>query len=115
MAVCIVATDPEGGLVVCHEDTWTEHIVAEHAEMTNRMSWVEETIKEPLAIYASARDTNSKVFHRQYDFGASLGNAMLRVVVRYKKKWVVGRTAGTIITAYAANGPKVGEVLIWPQ
>jgi hypothetical protein len=62
-----------------------------------------------------ARDTNSKVFHRQYDFGASLGKAMLRVVVRYKKKWVVGRTAGTIITAYAANGPKAGEVLIWPQ
>lgn len=40
---------------------------------------------------------------------------MLRVVVRYKKKRSVGRTEGTVVTAFAANGPKSGEVLIWPQ
>jgi hypothetical protein len=115
LALCIVATDPDGNRVVCHTDTWTGRIEAEHPEMANRMSWVGETSAQPMAIYRSARDADTKVFHRQYDFEGGLGRVMLRVVVRYRRRWRIGQTEGTIVTAFAASGPKAGEVLIWPR
>ena len=115
MAVLITGRDPFGVRVVCHDTTWSEHIVADHPEMAGNEAWVQQTVEDPLAIYQSEQHPRRRIFHRPYRFNPPLGNAFLRVVVEYRRRGLERRLSGTLVTAFAATGPKQGETLIWPS
>lgn len=112
MARQFTTTDPSGILVECHDRTWTEHVTRDHPEMIGAESWVQATIAEPIAIYQTVRHPNRRAFHRPFTF-AALGRAELRVIVEYNRRRS-GVLVGTVVTAFAATGPKLGEVRIWP-
>jgi len=50
------------GSVTLHQDTWDQHIVIRHPEMSGLVSEVEEVVSTPTAIYASSSTAGSFLF-----------------------------------------------------
>ena len=113
VAIYFSATDPQGVIVECHDRTWFGHIISGHLEMQDREAWVRQTIAQPTGIYQSTQNPARRAFHRPYNFGGQLGSQQVRVIVEYTRHGGRG-VVGTIVTAFAATGPKRGETQIWP-
>jgi hypothetical protein len=90
--------------VILYADSWNSHITIAHPELRGQLSSVEETIRNPSAIYISNSVSGSYIFEREGVLDAY--GRHLRVVVK-----PIGRV-GFVPTAYFTSAP--GGRQIWP-
>jgi hypothetical protein len=115
MPLLLIARDRDGYEIRVFDDRWFGHILLRHAELTNHLAWIGETINAPEGVAESAWEPDSRVYYRQYPFDPPLGMAFLRVVIRYNRDLGTGRLRGNVVTAYPqAQALKKGETRLWP-
>lgn len=106
MADKFEAVDPLGRTVICTEDTWRWHVVDFHKEMEGDESLVIQTIEQPtLGVFRDADFENRDVYYRKPPGKAYY----IKVVVEFNEP-----QSGTLITAFRADTPKAGEMMVWP-
>ena len=104
--------DQSGIRVECTTERWFGHILDAHPEMAGLEELVRETLRAPEGIYQTATFQNRRAFHRAFSV-PGVGPAQVRVIVEYNRR-AGGSVTGTLITAFPADGPKQGEVRLWP-
>ena len=73
---------------------------------------VKETVGALAAIYQTINYPNRRAFHKNFTI-PGIGPADVRVIVEYNRRRG-GTVVGKLITAFPTDGPKQGEVRVWP-
>jgi len=106
--------DRDNVLVICNSDTWQNHIVAKHPEMKGGLAYVRAVLESPDQIYQDASHANERNFYRYGIMPDPYNQQYVRVGVRYEDKKLTG-PRGYVITAFACQGVKKGEILRWSR
>jgi hypothetical protein len=107
--------DKDGVTVICTEDTWVNHIVAEHPEMVGCEAYVKSAIQSPFQIYQDGTDLKKRVFYTSFVLPKPFHTQYLRIVVEYRKNRLRGALRGYVCTAFACKNKKKGDILIWEK
>lgn len=110
----ISCRDKDNFVIVCPEDCWENHIVAEHPEMEGWEAYVKTTIEEPYQVYQDGRHPNRKNFYKPFILPKPFHTQYLRVVVEYRKRRFRG-IRGYVITSFPCRGIGQGDILIWER
>ena len=106
--------DKDGVTVICSRDTWENHVVPEHPEMRGCEAYVKATIEKPYQLYQDSKHPNQKVIYQPFILPKPFHTQYLRVAIKYRKrKW--GNVVGYILTAFACQNKKKGDILIWEE
>lgn len=106
MTILFEVKDPFGVITLCTKEHWKAHVLDNHKEMTNHVDWVLETLKNPEAIYVSAKDKSCNVYYWRPEGS----NLYVRSIVKVHKG-----NKGEFKTAHLVSGPKPREVLKWQR
>ena len=106
--------DKDGNAVVCSQDTWNTHIVAEHPEMKGCEAHVQAAIEKPYQIYQDSKHPSKKIIYRPFILPPPFHTQYLRVAIKYRKK-LLGGVKGYISTAFACQNKRRGDILIWEE
>lgn len=100
-------TDPRGIIIHCTNETWEEHVLVNHPDMTGKENEVIEALRNPFMIFADAEKPKERNIY--YLLRTSMVK-YIRVVVR-----LIGEKSGEMVTAYQADSGKENEKMIWPS
>ena len=106
--------DKDGIVVVCPEDTWVNHIVAEHREMEGCEECVKEAIENPYKIEQDSNFVNRFIIYKPFVLPKPYHTEYLRICVEYRKSRF-RKTRGYVRTAFSARGTKKGDKLVWQK
>lgn len=106
--------DKDGIEVICTKDTWVNHIIAEHPEMGGCQAHVKTAIERPYQIYQDGRNPNKKNVYKPFILPKPFHTQYLRVTIKYRKR-VFGGLRGYVSTAFACQGKRKGDILIWEE
>ncbi|MEP7291481.1 MAG: hypothetical protein ABI835_06840 [Chloroflexota bacterium] len=102
MANIFETKDPRGFKVVCSEEQWNDHILANHSDMEGLEQKVKEAIERPtMGIFEDARHSDRKIYYRKQP-----KKFYIKVVVAFEGD------SGFVITAFPTDSGKSGEKLI---
>ena len=104
--------DRNGVVIICTDDNWRNHIVAEHPEVRGCEAHVKTAIENPYRIYQDPRHPNRKILYKPFILPKPFNTQYLRVAIEYKKSRIRD-FRGYIITAFACSGIRKGDILIW--
>ena len=114
MAEVFRCKDKDGIEVICPQDVWTNHIVAQHPEMTDYKSHVKYTIESPHQVYQDKAHTNRKSLYRLSILPQPYHTGYLRIVVEYRQRRL-GGLRGKVISAFPCDTIRKGDILLWQQ
>ena len=114
MAEIFQCKDRDNVIVICPEDTWQSHIVAEHPEMEGWEAHVKLAIEKPYQIYQDPRHINKRNIYKPFILPKPYHTQYLRVCIEYKKQ-KFGRLKGYIRSAFPCTGKRKGDILIWEE
>lgn len=107
MPIIFEVTDPRGYTVVCSDEIWNSHILANRPFMKGREEEVKATIQSPsFGIYQDANRQERQIYYRRY----TGKQRYMKVVVAF-----IDEDSGTVITAFPTDAMKTGEKLIWTK
>lgn len=106
----ISCLDRRGRRVRCDDRWWDVHICHKHPEMAQLRRELVSTIQAPEAEYRDADHPARRVYYSAYGVGILTSREVLKVSVEYDEY-----DEGGVITAYATDGVKAGEVLLWQR
>lgn len=97
--------DPRLFEVILHRSRYRNHIWVQHGIVVEA---IQAAIEDPDLITADARDPYIEIYYAE---GVILGqpDALLKVCVLFK------HDVGSVLTAFAAEMPKVGEDILWQK
>jgi hypothetical protein len=75
---------------------------------------VEQSINEPIGIYADPEHPTTNVFYRPVPAAGPLQGGFIRVAVDYRHR-PGGEATGSVRTAFWVAAPKGRERIIWPS
>ena len=104
--------DKDGVRVVCDEDTWNNHIIAEHPEMNGCEAYVKVAIERPYQIYQDSSNVNKRVIYKPFILPEPFHRWYLRVVIEYKKR-PLRKMTGYVRTAFSCQNKKRDQILLW--
>lgn len=84
MAEVLRCADRWGREVVLYDDTWYDKIVADHAEVANRLDAIDEVLARPDRVNFDALVSSGENFYGLGYFEYPLERRYLKVVVRYE-------------------------------
>lgn len=114
MAEVFRCRDKDNVIIICPEDTWKNHIVAEHPEMEGCEAYVKAAIEKPYQIYQDGRHSNRKNIYRPFILPKPFQTQYLRVGIEYRQKFF-GELRGYVRTAFPCQGKRKGDILIWQE
>lgn len=95
-----------------HDDTWYDKIVADHAEVADRLDAIVDVLARPDRVNFDALQSSGENFYGPGYFEYPYQRRYLKVVVRYEM--VGGQEVGTVVSAYPARDyRKRGERYKW--
>jgi hypothetical protein len=103
-----------GREVIVEEGTWTNKIIADHAELDGNELLVERTLVDPDVRNRDKEHEGREVYYRRGVLEAPFENDLLKVVVEFRTD-STGTTRGRLITAYATDRVAGGEKTIWTR
>jgi hypothetical protein len=106
--------DKDGIRIVCTEDNWVNHIVAEHPELNGCEVLVKKTIGQPHRVYQDSRHPNRKILYKPFILPKPFNTQWLRVAIEYRKP-MLGDIRGYVVTAFACTGVRQGDIIIWQE
>ncbi len=106
--------DRDGIRVVCDDDTWYNHIEAEHPEMKGCEAIVNAAVNNPYEIYQDRSDISKKVIYKPFVLPEPFHTYYLRVVIEYKQLKFRG-IRGYVRTAFSCSNKKKGDILLWGE
>lgn len=107
--------DHDGTPVVCDEDCWYNHIVAEHPEMSGCEAHVKSAIEKPYQIYQDPTNINKKVIYKPFILPKPFHTQYLRVAIEYKEKAFGRSIRGYVRTAFSCTNIRKGDILLWEE
>ena len=107
MANIFEVTDPRGYVVVCSEEIWNSHILANRPFMTGWEEEVKAAIQSPsFGVYQDANRQERQIYYRRH----TGKQRYMKVVVAFFEK-----DSGSVVTAFPTASMKAGEKLIWTK
>jgi len=106
--------DKDGIAVVCSDDTWYNHIVAEHPEMKGCEAYVKAAIEKPYQIYQDGRNPRIRNIYQPFILPKPYNQYYLRVAVKYRQR-MFRDPKGYVSTAFPCVNKKKGDILIWEE
>jgi hypothetical protein len=99
--------DPRGYTVVCSEEIWNSHILANRPFMKGWEDDVKSAIENPtFGIYQDANHQERHIYYRLH----AGRQRYIKVVVKFDAD-----NFGDVITAFPTDSMKAGEKLIWTK
>lgn len=108
----IKCQDKDGNAIVCSNDTWYNHIVAEHPEIRGCEAHVKTAIEKPYQVYQDHRNLQKRSIYKPFILPKPFHTQYLRVVIEYKQSFF-GHIRGYVRTAFACTDKRKGDILIW--
>jgi len=105
--------DKDGVTIICKRDTWENHIVSEHPEMKGCEMIVKAAIERPYQVYQDGRHAARRIIYKPFVLPKPFHTQYLRVAIEYRKKKITRRLQGYVLTAFACQGKRTGDILIW--
>jgi hypothetical protein len=108
-------TDKDGITVICAQDTWDNHIVSEHPEMKDCETIVKAAIEKPYQVYQDGKHTAGRIIYKPFVLPKPFHTQYLRIAIKYRKSRITGKLRGYVSTAFACQGKRRGDILIWEE
>jgi hypothetical protein len=102
--------DPNGVIISCHNWNWA-HLI-NHKELIGQQGVVKAVIESPDFINNDVKHKNRTNYYKLLIL-PRIGSTYVRITVQ--KPILLSRKRGVIITGYACNGEKKGEVRLWSK
>jgi len=106
-----ICKDRNGITVSCSRECWVKHI-AIHAEMNGQQGVIKAIISSPSSEYQDAHHVDRRSLYKRLVLN-KIGNTLIKISIRYSSQ--MGRERGIVMTAYATDKVKRGEVWLWGQ
>lgn len=113
IAIVFACADRFGREVVLREDTWYNHVLDQHPELTNRQTAAEEAIRLAEQIRVDRFDTGRRCFYRRGLLPPPYQRDQLKVVVEFYPSDAGGVVRGEVVTAYLVSSPDRREQREW--
>jgi hypothetical protein len=100
--------------VVSPEETWSEKIILDHAELIDNEPSIEQTLIDPDEVQFDRDYADREVYYRRGALPSPYDRDYLKIVVAFSRT-ESGEAWGRVVTAYAVDRVKAGERLKWKR
>jgi hypothetical protein len=106
--------DRDNVTIICTEDTWENHILAEHPEMRGCEVHVRTAIEKPYQVFQDGRHPNVRIIYKPFILPKPFSLYYLRVAIKYRKR-VFDKLRGYVASAFPCKNKRKGDILIWEE
>lgn len=105
--------DKDGITVICTQDRWENHIVSGHPEIKGCEVIVKTAIEKPYQVYQDGKHAARRNIYKPFVLPKPFNTQYLRITIEYRKRKITRELQGYVLTAFAFQGKRIGDILIW--
>ena len=81
--------------------------------MKDREMIVKTAIEKPYQVYQDGKHTARRNIYKPFVLPKPFNTQYLRITIEYRKRKITRELQGYVLTAFAFQGKRIGDILIW--